>query len=318
MSATFKSMARPALARLGAAAGGLARRPGAALGAAAALGLGLAAIRLLRTRHGRRRTGPLRVAFVHAEDAEKWADQMQLYVRAFDSERAFEWREYKAWLCELPKLDEVDAIMVSGSRHNVTDAAEKPWLTELLAFLTRAAAEERVQLVGICFGCQAIASALGGSVGPNECGTFAYGVERLWPAPAYDQHPAVVAAREDVAAQLALAGTSLMPAAPRVLESHGQCVLTLPPAATLLASTSTAVHELFSVGRHVLCLQSHPEFSPPLLEQRIAPALLASRTLSAEEHREAGRRFAREYDAEWANEALFMRALVTAHLRAGH
>lgn len=289
------------------------RSPTVALGLGAALGFGLAATRLLFAR--RRRASRLRVAFVHAEDVDKWSEQMEIYVRAFDSERAFEWREYKAWLGELPALGRVDMIFVSGSGHNVTDDSE--WIARLLAFLRAAAAHERVRLVGICFGCQAIAAALGGSVGTNEGGGFAYGIERLWPTAAYAAHPAVLAARKEVGAQLALADDE-MPAAPRVLESHGQCVLALPPGATLLASTASAAHELFSVGGNVLCAQFHAEFSPALLEEKVAPALLARQLISAEQHREAVRRFAREYDAGWAADTLLARALIVAHVtRAG-
>ncbi|KAG8468223.1 hypothetical protein KFE25_013306 [Diacronema lutheri] len=279
----------------------------AALGAAVALRLSIRRRASLRRR--------MRVAFIHAEDAPKWSEQLGLYMAAFDRSGEFQWREYRAWLGELPRLEEADAAFISGSHHNVTDAATVPWMQDLFAFVRAAALSERVRLVGICFGCQAVAAALGGTVGPNQSGAFAYGVERLWPAPDFAGHPAVASARTGMRSEPSLAGGQPHAPAPRVLESHGQCVHTLPPGATLLASSASAAHELFAVGPRVLCMQFHPEMSVALLEEKIAPALLAARLLSADEHREAVRTFAREYDAAWASDASFARALVSAHIR---
>lgn len=49
------------------------------------------------------------------------------------------------------------------ARFNVTD--DEPWLPPLLATV-RAAFSARIPLVGVCFGHQLIALALGGEVGP--------------------------------------------------------------------------------------------------------------------------------------------------------
>jgi GMP synthase (glutamine-hydrolysing) len=290
-----------------------------ALHAVVAAGLALA-IRLLVRRRGASlravSSSRLRCALISCADAPKWSAQMDLYVRAFDVERAFEWREYRAWLGELPDLDGVDVIFISGSAHCITDAPEVVWMRELLGFLERAAARERVRLIGICFGCQAIALALGGTVGRNPSGAFAYGVERLAPTHDFSEFPAALVAQQEVRHTLGSADNAPLPSAPRVLESHGQCVHVLPPRSMLLASSASAAHELFAVGANVLCMQYHPEFSVAVLEDKIAPALLAKSTISEAEHREAVRRFAREYDATWAADALFARALVTAYVRA--
>lgn len=59
-----------------------------------------------------------------------------------------------------------DAYIVTGSPAGVYDA--EPWIAPLLEFLR--AARGRARLVGICFGHQALAQALGGRVEPSAKG----------------------------------------------------------------------------------------------------------------------------------------------------
>jgi GMP synthase-like glutamine amidotransferase len=67
-----------------------------------------------------------------------------------------------------PELDEwpgplsADAVVALGSDHSV-HASSDPWIASQLAFL-RAAHDAEVPVLGICFGGQALAAALGGSV----------------------------------------------------------------------------------------------------------------------------------------------------------
>jgi GMP synthase-like glutamine amidotransferase len=60
---------------------------------------------------------------------------------------------------DLPGVDSVQAVLVTGSPHGVYDPV--PWIGPLKSFLRKCAARE-VPLVGICFGHQLMAEAFGG------------------------------------------------------------------------------------------------------------------------------------------------------------
>lgn len=66
-----------------------------------------------------------------------------------------------------PALADIDAVLISGSKHNAHDS--DPWITELVEF-TRRCFEASIRVVGICFGHQIVARALGLRTGPNEKG----------------------------------------------------------------------------------------------------------------------------------------------------
>ena len=89
------------------------------------------------------------------------------------------------------QLAEGDAVLVPGSLNSAYD--EVPWVTRLLAEI-RALAEARTPLLGVCFGHQAIAKALGGDVAKNPRGTQASRKEFACPLP-LARRPAVPAPR---------------------------------------------------------------------------------------------------------------------------
>ncbi|GIM03798.1 hypothetical protein Vretimale_8487, partial [Volvox reticuliferus] len=69
----------------------------------------------------------------------------------------------------------------------------------------------------------------------------------------------------------------------RMLQSHGDQVLTLPPGASLLATSGTAAHEMWALDNRCLAFQFHPELTPDLVYDKIWTALSASGRLSPEE-----------------------------------
>ena len=84
----------------------------------------------------------------------------------------------------LPNLDDVDFIIALGGPMSVNDEDRFPWLADEKQFLAKAIQENKIVL-GICLGCQLIASALGAKVYPNrdqEIGWFP--VEKK-----FDRHP---------------------------------------------------------------------------------------------------------------------------------
>lgn len=140
----------------------------------------------------------------------------------------------------LPDVRSVKGVVVSGSPAMVTDRA--PWSERTAAWL-RDAVRREVPTLGICYGHQLLADALGGEVGYNPRGRNIGNI--------------------DVELQRDARGDRLFGVFEGPLQvavSHRQCVLQLPPGSTLLASTTLDPHHAFRVGSCAWGVQFHPEF----------------------------------------------------------
>ncbi|KAG8627676.1 hypothetical protein KVT40_003549 [Elsinoe batatas] len=70
---------------------------------------------------------------------------------------------------EYPDLESVDAVLLTGSKHNSFDS--DPWILRLVDFTKRVLYEQsRVKLIGICFGHQIIGRAMGAKVARSDKG----------------------------------------------------------------------------------------------------------------------------------------------------
>jgi GMP synthase (glutamine-hydrolysing) len=145
----------------------------------------------------------------------------------------------------LPPPDGVAAVLVTGSSAMVTDA--DPWIESSAAWLADLVRRQR-PVLGICFGHQLLARALGGEVRDNpngiEIGTV---TSQLTAAAAADP------LFRGLPAQLA------------VQASHRQSVLRLPEGATRLAASAQDPNHAFRWGEQAWGVQFHPEFSPPIV-----------------------------------------------------
>ncbi len=141
----------------------------------------------------------------------------------------------------LPDPAQLDAILITGSPAGVYD--DTPWMTPLMAFI-RAAADAQTPQIGICFGHQAVAYALGADVAKSDKG---WGIGRH----AYDI----------VAPQAWMAPTS--PTTFGLGVSHQDQVLTLPPGATQIARSDFCEYAALAYPvAKAISFQGHPEFSP--------------------------------------------------------
>ena len=141
---------------------------------------------------------------------------------------------------ELPAESEVSAVLVTGSSAMVTDRAD--WMEHAAAWLRHLVAHH-VPVLGICFGHQLLAYALGGEVQNNPNGIEVGTVKtRL------SLHAQADPLFQQLGGPLA------------VQASHRQSVVRLPDAATLLASSDKDPHHAFRVGENVWGVQFHPEF----------------------------------------------------------
>jgi len=144
-----------------------------------------------------------------------------------------------------PEPAAVAGVVITGSGSMVSEHA--PWMRKAATWLAGAVQQE-IPVLGICFGHQLLAHALGGCVDYNPRGVEVGTVEvRLTEAAAGDPLFSVLPAR--LPAQL----------------SHRQSVLALPPGATLLGSSTMEPHQGFAVGSRAWGVQFHPEFDEQIM-----------------------------------------------------
>lgn len=67
-----------------------------------------------------------------------------------------------------PSLDDIDGILMTGSRHNSFE--DEPWILKLVQYVKQILAQDRVRIVGVCFGHQIVGRALGAPVGRSSTG----------------------------------------------------------------------------------------------------------------------------------------------------
>jgi GMP synthase (glutamine-hydrolysing) len=141
----------------------------------------------------------------------------------------------------LPGYRQFSAVIISGSNAMITD--NHAWM-KLAEKWIRQAVASGIPFLGICFGHQLLASALGGRVADNPNGIEVGSVDiHLQPHSATD---------------------ALFAEMPMIIPSHvshRQSVLRIPPGAVHLASSAMDPNHAFRFGAKVWGLQFHPEFT---------------------------------------------------------
>ena len=140
----------------------------------------------------------------------------------------------------LPRIDDADGFIITGSSSSVTERA--PWMLRTEAFI-RELHEKKVPVFGICFGHQLIGQALGGLVAKNPRGREIGTVTVRVLDSASPDHPLVAGLPRTFAANA----------------THVDSVVTLPPGAVVLAETDLEPHAIFSVRDTTHSVQFHPE-----------------------------------------------------------
>lgn len=184
--------------------------------------------------------GILQPDHVRPELAPLFGEYPDMFISLFKRINApFQYKVYNVIGDEFPASpSECGAWLITGSRHGAYD--DFPWISKLMEFIRECRLFEK-PIVGVCFGHQVLAHALGGKAEKSEKG-FGVGVRTV-----------SVKSRKDWM-QPYLKAFSL-------LYSHQDQVTLLPPDAEALAGDDFCPNALFSIGRAALGIQGHPEFS---------------------------------------------------------
>lgn len=148
----------------------------------------------------------------------------------------------------LPSPEQIAGVVVTGSVSMVS--AREDWSERSAAWLAGIVADDAVPVLGLCYGHQLIAHALGGVVGPNPNGREMGTVE-------------VHFTPQGRVAPLFEPGVFLGHT------SHLEAVLEPPRGAVVLARTAQDPHSAIRYGRRQWGTQFHPEFDAEILRRYV-------------------------------------------------
>lgn len=169
-------------------------------------------------------------------------DYPDMFRRLFARHPEVEMREYDLTAGQFPDSPaECDAWITTGSRNSVYDAV--PWIEDFAGFV-REIAGAGSPYVGVCFGHQMIAHALGGRVERAEAG-WGLGVKEV---------------------AVPVPPRWLPTSSFRILNSHADQITALPEGGVVLGGNDHCPVSLMQLGDTMIGLQGHPEFGPGYVE----------------------------------------------------
>ncbi|MGM8224954.1 glutamine amidotransferase [Cellvibrio sp. ARAG 10.3] len=149
----------------------------------------------------------------------------------------------------LPEVQACAGVIITGSHAMVTDhlawsVAIEDWLPALV--------EAEVPILGVCYGHQLLAQAMGGEVGYHPQGKEV-GTREIELLPACAADPLFRS----------------LPPSFLAHTTHAQTVLHLPPGAVRLAANLHEPNHAFRLGARAWGVQFHPEYTPPIMRAYI-------------------------------------------------
>jgi GMP synthase-like glutamine amidotransferase len=184
--------------------------------------------------------GILLTDHVMADLVGKHGDQPDFYRHIFNqADPSIELKVYDVVEGNYPKiLDECDGYLITGSKLSVYDSEQ--WIRKLETFV-QDLNNLKKPLVGVCFGHQLIAKALGGKTKKSDKG-WTIGVQSYEFLEKFDF--------------IEEQNTSIS-----LIHSHQDQVTELPQNAKLIAGNENVPIAMYSIGTHIMSIQGHPEFT---------------------------------------------------------
>jgi GMP synthase-like glutamine amidotransferase len=183
---------------------------------------------------GAMKLGILETGYPPGNLADEFGDYPKMFERLLGPGFAVE--AYDVQAGELPDAGAHDAYLITGSPAGVYDPL--PWIDPLMQFIRSV---DGAKMVGVCFGHQVMAEALGGRVEKSDKGWGA-GLHRY------------TVVRDE--RWIDTAGTIAIPA------SHQDQVIVQPPSTNVVAASDfTPFASLAWTDRPAISFQFHPEFS---------------------------------------------------------
>ena len=153
------------------------------------------------------------------------------------SGRALEFEAFSPVRGQMPgSTRDCDGWLITGSRHGVYEALD--WMAPLQSFI-RDIAEAQSPLIGVCFGHQIIAAALGGTVEKSELG-WQVGLKHYQLEKTYDWMPE-------------------KPPSVAIHAWHQDQVIVCPADAEVFLTAPMCAYAGLAYGDSVISVQAHPE-----------------------------------------------------------
>ena len=175
---------------------------------------------------------------VQIDGAKDFGQYPEMFSKIFWAvDPSIQFQTYEVQLNNYPlDIDECDAYLITGSKASSYD--DEQWIHDLKKFIQRLNKNKK-NLIGICFGHQIIAEALGGSVKKSPNG-WHVGVDSI--------------SLNIDACEYGEEGEKY-----NLVFSHQDEVEKLPENATLIAGSARCPNGIFVIENHIFCTQGHIE-----------------------------------------------------------
>lgn len=192
------------------------------------------------------RIGILKTDALRQEFVENYGEYPDMFERQLNQvDRTLSLATYDVQLNQYPdQIDDNDIYLITGSKNSVYDRED--WITNLCDFV-RVLHAKKKPMLGVCFGHQLIAHALGGKTQKATQGWQA-GVKEV------DLLPSAIA--------LGINDKSY-----KLISSHQDQVTQAAPGSVIIASHPDCPIAMTRIGNHVFTVQGHPEFESSFAEE---------------------------------------------------
>nr|GEW77693.1 gamma-glutamyl peptidase 5-like [Tanacetum cinerariifolium] len=189
-----------------------------------------------------------------AEDSDyvkkKYNGYYGVFVRML-AEEGETWDVFRVCNGHFPTDDEIgcyDGFVITGSCNDAH--GNDPWICKLLVLLKKLELLKK-KVLGICFGHQVLARALGGKVARATSG-WDIGIRTI-----------------NISTSTKTLANLKLPTRLKLIECHRDEVRDLPSKVEVLASSDKTRVEMFRYGNHIMGVQGHPEYTKDILLQLI-------------------------------------------------